>query len=78
MDLRFERTVDAPESEGASIRRVFSRSSTTRVRWVLYGLGSPQRERGPSGTSDRCNETSYAQAKRSTRPEDAPTFKVKS
>ncbi len=57
VDLMLEKTVDSGDSGDATARRMFSLTSTTRVRLVLCSTGAPSRERDPSGTPDRCDET---------------------
>ena len=57
VDLMLERTVDSGDSGDATARRMFSLSSSTRVRLVLCSTGAATRERDPSGTPDRCDET---------------------
>jgi hypothetical protein len=57
VDLMLERTIEAPDPDGTTARRFFSLTTTTRVRLVLCSTGAPSRERDPSGTPDRCDET---------------------
>jgi hypothetical protein len=57
VDLILERTVGSEDSGDASARRIFSLNSSTRFRLVLCSTGAPSRERDPSGTPDRCDET---------------------